>query len=106
NFLLTDFLENIRRPLLVIEDADHSYETSIATLRFFASWLRAEEYIIIEDGILSDMQSLTGELCGPHRAFQDFLSEHFGEYEIAADFCDFFGYNYTWCTNGYLKKVR
>ncbi len=99
-------MQNMQRPLLVIEDTDHTYETSLATLRFFASWLHAEEYIVIEDGILSDMQSPAGGLCGPHRAIQEFLSEHSGEYEIAADFCDFFGYNYTWCTNGYLRKLR
>jgi len=35
-----DFLKGLPRPWLVIEDADHAYETSIATLRFFDSWLK------------------------------------------------------------------
>jgi cephalosporin hydroxylase len=106
DFLSAEFLNQAARPLLVIEDADHTYETSAATLRFFSPWLQTGEYIIIEDGILSDILSLPGGLCGPHRAIEEFLAEHSGEYEIASEYCDFFGYNYTWCTNGYLRKVR
>jgi cephalosporin hydroxylase len=102
-YLSADFMGKVPRPLLVIEDADHSYETSSATLRFFVPWLRKEEHIIIEDGIITDM---TGCESGPHRALREFLAEHSEDYEIMGDYCDFFGYNYTWCTNGYLKKVR
>lgn len=49
------FLQALPRPWLVIEDADHAYETSSAVLRFFHPWLQPGEYIVIEDGIISDL---------------------------------------------------
>jgi len=89
----------------VIEDADHAYETSIAVLNFFHPWLRPQEYIIVEDGIISDLSEIPDCNSGPHRALKEFLAQHREEYDIAADYCDFFGYNVTWCTNGFLCKV-
>ncbi len=103
--LTTEFLERLPRPWLVIEDADHSYETSSAALRFFHPWLRPGEYIVIEDGIISDLTQDPAYGSGPHRALKEFLAAHAGEYEIDGDYCDFFGYNLTWCTNGFLKRV-
>jgi cephalosporin hydroxylase len=104
-YLTSDFLAKIPRPLLVIEDADHTYETSIATLRFFHPWLKKGEFIIIEDGIISDMMMLKDYSSGPHRALKEFIAEQHKNYEMASEYCDFFGYNYTWCTNGYLRKL-
>lgn len=94
-------IAQLPRPLLVIEDADHSYETSIAVLRFFHPHLRAGEYIVIEDGIGTDLAE--GE-SGPHRALKEWLGAHAADYEIDPAYCDFFGYNVTWCTNGFLRK--
>jgi cephalosporin hydroxylase len=98
------WLATLPRPWLVIEDADHAYETSIATLRFFDPWLRPVEYIVVEDGIITDLDDAGGALSGPHRAVQEFLAARPGAYEIDARYCDFFGYNVTWCTNGFLRK--
>lgn len=99
------FLSGLPRPLLVIEDADHSYQTSKAVLDFFHPYLNPDEYIIIEDGIISDIIKDASYSSGPHKALKQFLSEHQGEYEIDGEYCDFFGYNLTWGTNGYLKKL-
>lgn len=99
------FLQGLPRPWLVIEDADHSYPTSSAVLGFFHPWLQPHEYIVIEDGIISDLvEGATGK-SGPHLALKEFLNRHNAEYEIDADYCDFFGLNVTWCTNGFLKKL-
>ena len=103
--LSTDLLLGLPRPWLVIEDADHAYETSSAVLRFFDPWLRPEEYIVVEDGIISDLSEIADCNSGPHRALKEFLAQHRGEYDIDADYCDFFGYNLTWCTNGFLRKL-
>lgn len=100
-----DFINSLQRPLLVIEDADHSYETSISVLNFFHNYLHSEEYIVIEDGIISDIGKDKTFSSGPHRALKEFLSEHKDEYEIDSEYCDFFGYNCTWATNGFLKKL-
>ena len=103
--LLPEFLQHLPRPWLVIEDADHAYETSSAVLKFFDHWLQPQEYIVVEDGIISDLSEIPDCNSGPHRALKEFLAHHRGEYDIDADYCDFFGYNLTWCTNGFLKKV-
>ncbi|MGB3404698.1 MAG: CmcI family methyltransferase [Microcoleaceae cyanobacterium] len=106
DLLSTDWINSLPRPLLVIEDADHSYETSHAVLNFFHPHLRRGDYIIIEDGIISDLTQDKTYNSGPHRALKAFLANHLKEYEIDQNYCDFFGYNLTWCTNGFLKKVK
>jgi cephalosporin hydroxylase len=98
------FLRGLPRPWLVIEDADHVYETSSAVLRFFHPWLQAGEYIVVEDGIISDLAQIPDCDSGPHRAIKEFLGTHGNEYEIDGDYCDFFGYNVTWSSNGFLRK--
>ena len=106
NLLSPDWINSLPRPLLVIEDADHSYETSNAVLNFFHPHLQRGDYIIIEDGIISDLTQDKTYNSGPHRALKAFLANHLEEYEIDQNYCDFFGYNLTWCTNGFLKKVK
>lgn len=103
--LRQDFLQRLPRPWLVIEDADHAYETSSAVLKFFDPWLQPQEYIVVEDGIISDLSEIADCNSGPHRALKEFLAQHRGEYDIDGDYCDFFGYNLTWCTNGFLRKT-
>jgi glycosyltransferase involved in cell wall biosynthesis len=100
-----DFFNTLQRPLLVIEDADHAYETSKYVLDFFHQYLIAGEYIVIEDGIISDLTQDASYSSGPHRALKEFLVTHKNEYEADGNYCDFFGYNITWCTNGFLKKL-
>lgn len=97
-------LETLPRPWLIIEDADHAYDTSIKVLQFFHPWLRSGEYIVVEDGIISDLTMDGSYNSGPHRAIKQFLSENEGLYDIDPRYCDFFGYNLTWCTNGFLRK--
>ncbi len=99
-----DFLKGLPRPLLVIEDADHSFTTSKLVLDFFHPYLDKDEYIVVEDGIISDIIQDANYNSGPHQALKAFLAEHRGEYDIDGEYCDFFGYNLTWATNGYLKK--
>ena len=102
-----ELLAGFRRPWLVIEDADHTYETSMAVLEFFHSRLQADEYIVVEDGIISDLypDSFPDYSSGPHRALREFLGRHGQDYIIDANYCDFFGYNATWSSNGFLKKL-
>ena len=103
--LTPEKLAALPRPWLVIEDADHSYETSKSVLEFFHPHLDAGEYIVVEDGIISDLSNDPASNSGPHRALKEFLGVQQKSYEIDGAYCDFFGYNLTWNTNGYLKKV-
>ncbi len=101
-----EFWATVERPLLVIEDGAHFYETSKAVLDFFQPHLQPGEYIVIEDGIVDDLGETQAYRGGPNRAIQEFLAEWGEHYEIDTAFCDFFGHNVTWNTNGYLRKVK
>lgn len=100
------FMGAIARPLLVIEDADHIRATTLAALRFFDKWMRRDEYIIVEDSIVTDM-GIAGQFDGgPLVAMEQFLAERGADYEVDRFYCDMFGQNFTWNVNGYLKRVR
>ena len=103
--LSPEFLENLPRPWLVIEDADHMYPTTLAVLKFFHPYILPDEYIVVEDGIISDLGGDSECNSGPHRALKEFLANHENEYLVDARYCDFFGNNVTWNTNGCLRKT-
>jgi cephalosporin hydroxylase len=94
------------RPLLVVEDSAHYFETSFAVLEFFHRHLRSGDYIVIEDGIVSQLpEAEYGRFAGgPTRAIERFLELHPGEYEIDVELCDLYGYNATWSPNGWLRR--
>ena len=98
------FMSAIRHPLLVVEDSSHLAGTTAAVLDFFDPWLQSGEYIVIEDGILSDMRVADLYEGGPLRAIEEFLERSAGRYEIDRSYCDYFGRNVTWNVNGYLRR--
>ncbi len=102
--LKPDFLASLPRPLLVIEDASHQYSATLAVLRFFDPLMRSGEYIVVEDGNVSDMGQEAEFDGGPGRAISQFLFESRGRFEIDASYCDQFGHNVTGNPNGYLRK--
>jgi cephalosporin hydroxylase/lipopolysaccharide biosynthesis glycosyltransferase len=99
------FIEKLPRPLLVIEDADYQHETSLKVLDFFHQYLLPDEYIIVEDGIVSNMGEDSLYNGGPGRAIRDFLETNSHSYQIDTRYCDFYGKNLTWCINGFLRKI-
>jgi cephalosporin hydroxylase len=100
------FLADLPRPWLVIEDADHHYQTTLEVLRFFDHRLVAGEYLVVEDGILSDMLVAGHYAGGPGRAIDEFLRASDGRYAIDRRYCDYFGRNVTWNVDGYLRRQR
>jgi len=100
------FMERLARPLLVIEDADHQAVTSLAVLEFFDAWLKPGEYIVIEDGIVTDMGQSKLYGGGPCAAIRQFLEKHSQDYVVDTQFCDWYGRNVTWNVNGFLRRVR
>ena len=89
-------------PILVIEDGPHTYEGCKAALDFFHPYMRPGEYIIIEDGIVHEL-GLDDYEDGPNRAIYEHLINHFHECEVDRALCDYFGQNFTWATNGYIR---
>lgn len=107
NVFTPEFMNNIPRPLLVIEDASHIYDYTLTTLNFFHPYLRKDEYMVVEDGIITDLgeDDLFGFKGGPGKAIKEFLNIYPEHYQIDTRYCDFFGHNFTWNPNGYLRKI-
>jgi cephalosporin hydroxylase len=99
------FMNALPRPLLVVEDSSHLAGTTAAVLDFFDPWLRSGEYIVIEDGILTDMRAAAQYNGGPLRAIEEFLQRNPASYTVDRNFCDYFGRNVTWNVNGYLRRI-
>lgn len=101
---LPALLEIAPRPWLIVEDGPHTESGCLAAMRYFDRLLESGEYLIIEDGILKDLNFW--ELHnGPNRAIKQFLREAGDRYQIDRELCDFYGYNVTWNTNGYLRRL-
>jgi len=98
-------MQAIPRPILVIEDSSHKYEDSLAVLNFFDRWLKKGEYICVEDGIMDTFNIQERYNGGPNRAIKEFMDQREADYEVDSAYCDYYGYNATWNTNGYLKRI-
>jgi len=63
-------LASLSKPWLVVEDSAHFYETSLAVLEFFDQWLVSGDYIVVEDGIVSQLPGSEYAMYedGPNRA--------------------------------------
>lgn len=102
--LTDEALADLPRPWLVSEDSAHDTDTTLAVMRFFDQRLRPGEYMVIEDGIMNDLGHI-GDDTGPNEAIRRFLAECQGRYEIDTTYCDLYGHNATWATNGYLRRT-
>jgi cephalosporin hydroxylase len=99
--------QSLARPWLVIDDANHEAQTCVRIAEFLHPLLESGDYYVIEDGIISDLypDAYPDFSSGPHTAVRHLLSLYPRQYEIDRNYCDMFGYNATWCTNGFLRKV-
>lgn len=104
--LSAEVIASLPHPWLIIEDADHEYTTTFNILKFFAPYMNEGDYMAIEDGICDTFgqeKQLDG---GPNRAIFEFLQSYPDTFEVDAHYCDFFGNNVTWCTNGFLRRTN
>jgi cephalosporin hydroxylase len=107
--LSAETMSGLSRPLLVVEDADHSAETTLSVLQFFDPWMGVGDYIVVEDGIIDDLFDADQAAVfagGPRQAIRDFLHQRGNDYDIDTRLCDYFGVNATWNVNGYLRRAR
>lgn len=91
--------------ILVIEDASHMYEDTIAILEKFAPLVTKDSYLIVEDGIVNELGLEKDYHGGPLKAIREFLPTH-KEFMIDRIWCDMFGTNATFNVNGYLKRLN
>lgn len=105
--LTPERLAALPRPWLWVEDSAHTFDVSLAVLDFAHDKLAPGEYIVVEDGIVNDLPAdqYRRRENGPNRAVLDFLDRHPEQYEIDLNFCDYFGHNFTWNPNGWLRRL-
>jgi cephalosporin hydroxylase len=92
------------KKILVIEDAAHTYECTKGAIEKFASVVSVGSYLIVEDGIVDNLNMSRDFSGGPLKAIREFLPQH-PEYIVDRKWCDLFGTNATFNVNGYLKKI-
>lgn len=96
----------LARPLLVIEDSAHTRKASLAVLEYMEPLMRPGEYLVVEDGIVDHLPAVRHLFDGgPNAAIAAFLETYGHRWMVDRQLCDFFGYNVTWNTNGFLLKL-
>ena len=100
------FWESLPRPILVIEDTDHKASTTLNILNYVNKHLEKGDFIIVEDGILSQFDNSPHLEGGPRQAVYDFLKNNHSRYKIEKKYCDLYGPNMTWNPDGYLSCVE
>jgi cephalosporin hydroxylase len=98
-------LYELPRPWLVVEDSAHTASACTAALNFFADQLQSGDYLVIEDGILTDLGLGDNYQGGPNVAIDTFFRSNPDVFEIVVRYCDMFGYNATYNPNGYLQRT-
>ena len=102
---LPEILARCERPLLVVEDGPHTFDGCLAALQFFDKYLEPGDCIVIEDGVLRDL-GYRRYRNGPNRAVKAFLGNRSSDYEVDRTYCDFWGRNFTWNINGFLRRTQ
>jgi len=85
-----NFFENMKSPVLMIED---SHENANELIRTIDPFLNSGDYVIIEDTI------------GPHK-YKETIEEGMNkmDYDLDTYYCDFWGYNNSCNVNSIFKK--
>lgn len=91
--------------ILVIEDGSHSYNDTIQAIRKFAPVVTKNSYLVVEDGIITELNMKKAFGGGPLKAINEFLAVN-DDFIIDRKWCDMFGVNATFNVNGYLKKIK
>ncbi|MDR3465513.1 MAG: CmcI family methyltransferase [Xanthobacteraceae bacterium] len=104
--LTPERMAGFSHPILVVEDSAHTHDATLAALRFFNHVLGAGDVMIVEDGVLDELDLSDQYDGGPNRAIGEFLAEPSCRFEIMANYCDLFGPNATYNPNGYLRVTR
>ncbi len=96
--------DKMSHPWLVIQDASHQYAGVMNSLSFLNKYMVKGDYMVVEDGYITQV-GMDGHdrHGGPARAIAEFL-HYCPDWRVDTRLCDFFGFNVTANTNGYLVK--
>ena len=103
--LTAEMLAALPHPWLVVEDSAHTYEVTLAAIRFFAAAMRAGDVLVVEDGVLDDLGMSENYAGGPNRAVAEFLETSPEVFTLMPQYCDMLGTNVTYNPNGYLLRL-
>jgi cephalosporin hydroxylase len=103
--LTPEMLAVLPHPWLVVEDSAHTYNVTLAAMRFFAEATAPGDVVVIEDGVLSDLGMDEAYAGGPNRAVTDFFEASPQAFRVLTQYCDMFGANATYNPNGYLLRL-
>jgi cephalosporin hydroxylase len=92
-----EFMSSAPHPLLMIEDADHTFETTSAVLSFFDRWSKPGDFIVVEDGDARDG--------APLAATREFLERRSGDFAVDRRYSEMFR-GLTFYPDGYVRRVR
>lgn len=89
--------------IMIVDDGSHFYHDVKGAFSKLSPLVSEGSYYIIEDGVIyfQDPNSHGG---GPIKAIEEILSED-KSFIVDRKWCDFFGTNATFNTDGYLKKI-
>lgn len=93
------------KKIMVIEDSSHTYENTLAVMKKFAPVVSPDSYLIVEDGIVTELGNDRLFDGGPLRATREFMQDN-KDFVVDRKWCDFFGHNATANPDGYLKKLN
>lgn len=103
--LTPELLSSLPRPWFVVEDSSHTSAGVTAALEFFAPRMEPGEMMVVEDGILDELNLPDIYQGGPNRALAEFMWANPDVFLIDRESCDFFGKNATYSPNGFLIKT-
>ena len=92
------------KKIIVIDDGAHTYEQVRDALVKFSPLIKKGSYYIVEDGVLTELNTPIKYHGGPTRAIDEFVSTN-KKFAIDRKWTDMFGHNATFNVNGYLKRV-
>ena len=98
-------LAALPHPWLVVEDSAHTYDVTLAALRFFVETTSVGDVVVIEDGVVDDLGMSEAYGGGPNRALAEFLAAAPETFRVLTQYCDMFGVNATYNPNAYLLRV-
>jgi len=60
---------------------------------------------VVEDGNVSSLAEASMYHGGPNKAEKEFLESRPGKYQVDTEICDWYGYNFTYDLNAWLRRV-
>jgi cephalosporin hydroxylase len=92
------------KKIMVVDDGSHTYEQVRDALTKFSPLVSKGSYYIVEDGVLTELNTPIKYHGGPTKALKEFVKKN-KKFSIDRKWTDMFGHNATFNVDGYLKRL-